>query len=177
MNNEDPSQGLRYGIKKINRYAKKDKNLFQKKNFLEFELKTRATIIKIESTKFSTFLLLCKNIFLFINILACGQVLSKGNSCLGREGKTLEEKKTFNYVKFIEDEKEDFFNNSIWDISAGPNYVLALDKNGHVWGWGSNLTKQIHPTETFVKNAFTDIDGEIIRPFKIVFLVNKKIKF
>ena len=63
MNNEDPSQGLRYGIKKINRYGKKDKNLFQKKNFLEFELKTRATIIKIESSKFSTFLLLCKIFF------------------------------------------------------------------------------------------------------------------
>lgn len=63
------------------------------------------------------------------------------------------------------------------DISAGSNYVLALDKNGHVWGWGSNLTKQIHPSNTFVKNALTDIDGEIIRPYKIADLVYFNIKF
>lgn len=65
-----------------------------------------------------------------------------------------------NFNNENEKKKEDVI---IYDISAGKDYVLALDKNYQVWAWGSNARKQIDP--------FNEMK-EINKPRKIGFIVN-----
>lgn len=48
---------------------------------------------------------------------------------------------------------------SIVQISAGGNHVLALDKNGNVWSWGSDLEGQLGQTDTNDSKAYAALVG------------------
>jgi alpha-tubulin suppressor-like RCC1 family protein len=71
--------------------------------------------------------------------------MTRGNNLLGRKFKDIEDKKLYDFVEFedkIDLKKED--KTYIYDISAGKDYILALDNYYRVWGWGSNKFKQIN---------------------------------
>jgi alpha-tubulin suppressor-like RCC1 family protein len=72
--------------------------------------------------------------------------MTKGNYLLGRKLKDIEDKKIYDFVEFEDraDHKKDDIKTYIFDISAAKDYILALDNNYRVWGWGSNKFKQIN---------------------------------
>lgn len=123
-------------------------NAIEKSDFIKIDSSLAVTILKIEYTLTTTLLLLSN-----------GVVLSKGrlqDPTIGREF-CLETVKFFRKVNFFEDINDYNINLTskineivkeeviIYDISAGDDFVLALDHNYRVWGWGRNLYKQVTP--------------------------------
>lgn len=131
--------------------VKEDSQTYKNERDVVFRMdasKVNQSLIKIEFCTANTFILLNN-----------GEVYSKGKGeALGREKK--ENSKAFEEVQF-EEKKENYQNYSstnlpksprnkilIYDISAGNNHVLALDKKHSVWGWGDNNYHQILPRST-----------------------------
>lgn len=152
MEDDTNQSNKQYGIHRIFRFAKKKTNkvyVTDKKEIVNIENSSKATVAKVEFSNDNCFLL-----------LSDGRVLSKGKEeCLGRSTETqLEENrlKSFGVVEFsteinqgvTSDESE---NITVYNISAGDEHVLALDFHYNVWAWGSNKYKQIHPK---MKNDF-----------------------
>lgn len=59
-----------------------------------------------------------------------------------------------------------FFKEKITKVSVGDKHVLALDSNGHVWGWGSNQEGQLderkpsdfyYPKNLFAGTEYADL--------------------
>lgn len=59
-----------------------------------------------------------------------------------------------------------FFKEKITKVSVGDKHVLALDSNGHVWGWGSNQEGQLderkpsdfyYPRNLFAGTEYADL--------------------
>jgi hypothetical protein len=151
---DEPAIDKAYGIHRIFRFAKKKNNkvyITDKKELVNLETTNKATVVKVEFTNDNCFIL-----------LSDGRVMSKGkDECLGRlPDNTDGVSKKFGIVEFINTEKEEDggINSTIYNISAGDEHILALDKYYNVWSWGSNKYRQCHPK---AKNDFK-------RPQKIV---------
>jgi alpha-tubulin suppressor-like RCC1 family protein len=147
MKNGRLEDNKNYGICNLDMFVRKEE-YYEKKNLIENESKNFKNIrtIKIEFTIYSMFLLLCKlKFFIILNkkylYLANGKILSKGTNLLGRDFHNLKHQKIFDVVDFGNEEQEIL----IYDISTGKDYILALDKDYKVWGWGSNMRKQLDP--------------------------------
>lgn len=158
------------GIDQIDRFSKLERQeggVYQQLKYIEIDPKILefVSIVKIEFTKFSTILLLSKNNYHICLILstANGKVLTKGTNLLGREFSNTKQKKIFDFVLFIKENDKKKENVIIYDVCAGRDYVLALDNNYQLWGWGSNSKRQLDPNSN-VK--------EFIKPTKLSFIVN-----
>lgn len=145
-NNLTSNIDKQYGIHRIFKFAKKKQGklyITQKKELVNLESTTKATVVKVEFTNTNCFILLSN-----------GVVMSKGkDECLGRDSEEKEGgSKKFGLVSFINQSK-DFDegtsqNAVIYNISAGDDFVLALDYHYNVWAWGSNAYLQLSPKIT-----------------------------
>ena len=103
-----------------------------------------------------------ENFIQYLKFLANGKVLSKGSNILGRDFLNNKHKKVFDYVIFNKDNDKKRDDVVIFEVSAGKDYVLALDKNYQVWAWGSNAKKQIDSNSNII---------EFVKPNKIAYIV------
>lgn len=85
-------------------------------------------------------------------------------------GRPKDESEKNNIPKFIRVRFYEIYNSEkteidvvIFNISAGKSHILALDSNSCVWGWGSNLKKQIDPND--------NLSNSIDYPRKILTIV------
>lgn len=70
-----------------------------------------------------------------------GHVWTWGSDEHGESGTMAFKNKTGGIV--ITGSESAFFKEKITKVSVGDKHVLALDSNGHVWGWGSNQEGQL----------------------------------
>lgn len=94
-----------------------------------------------------------------------GHVWTWGSDEHGESGTMSFENKTGGIVLTASDSA--FFKEKITKVSVGDKHVLALDSNGHVWGWGSNQEGQLveekadggdwSPTNLFAGTEYADL--------------------
>jgi len=72
-----------------------------------------------------------------------GYVWAWGDGYLGKLGQGPSDLEDYDTPVKVKDQSGQDFLSNIVAISAGSDHVLALDKDGYVWGWGDNLYGQL----------------------------------
>lgn len=129
------------GIYKVIKFGKIKQNTYEqaieRAEVLKIESDTNSSIIKIEFSLTSCFILLTN-----------GRVFSKGkikDVTIGREA-NIETVKKFKQIIFNDEKKlDDIHEIYMYNISAGEEHILSLDNQMRLWGWGKNDKKQLNP--------------------------------